>query len=281
MSPADAYYEAIASRHPSFALLESVAALTRLADHDSSPEDVVRTVRGWGQRLCGRIAPDASVSNRLRMLNHFFFDELGFHGEGGGAGWADAGFLHRVIERRAGIASSLSILYMEIGRAIGLKLVAVEFPDGPLVKLACSGGVLVIDVSDRGTTLSVEQLRSRLALACREDDDADPAYGALQRWLRGLPEGEIPVRILRALKQRHQAAGRWGEALEVQSQLVQLLPGDRRELLDRAALYERLDCARAAAADLQTCLQLDPQAPDAESIRRRWATLNKIASRLN
>jgi len=44
-------------------LLESVAALTRLVDRDSQPEEVVRTVRGWGQRLCGRIAPDASVLN--------------------------------------------------------------------------------------------------------------------------------------------------------------------------------------------------------------------------
>jgi len=126
----------------------------------------------------------------------------------------------------------------------------------------------------------VEQLRSRLALA-RCDEDGEPSCGALQRRLRGVPEGEIPVRILRALKQRHQAAGRWDEALAVQSQLVQWLPDDRKELLDRAGLYERLDCARAAALDLQTCLHLDPDAPDAASIRRRWAKLQQLASRLN
>src|SRR6202007_2306015 len=93
------------------ALLESVAALDQLVDHDSRPDEVVRTVRAWGQRLCGRIAPDASVSNRLRMLNFFFFQEVGFPGEHGSGAWADAGCLHRVIERRAGIALSLSILY--------------------------------------------------------------------------------------------------------------------------------------------------------------------------
>jgi regulator of sirC expression with transglutaminase-like and TPR domain len=280
MSVLDTCAEGITMRSPASALLETVAALTRLVDRDSCPEDVVRTVRAWGERLCGRIAPDASVLNRLRMLNFFFFQELGFHGERSGGGWADAGCLHRVIERRAGIGLSLSILYMEIGRAIGLKLVALEFPDSFLVKLICTGRVLVIDVSDSGATLSVQQLRSRLGPACG-GADADDASGALQRCLRGVPEDDIPVRILRALRQRHQAAGRLADALAVQSQLVLLRPGDRHELLGRAVLYERLGCARAAALDLQACLRLEPGAPDADSIRRRWAQLQQQADRLN
>jgi len=281
MSSFEARCDAITVRNPASALLESVAALTPLVDRDSRPEEVVRTVRDWGQRLCGRIAPDASVLNRLRMLNFFFFQELGFHGERRGGDWADAGSLHRVIERRSGIAPSLSILYMEIGRAIGLKLVALEFPDSLLVKLVCTGRVLVIDVSDRGATLSEQQLRLRLASACIEEEAGGEPCGALQRLLRGVPEIDIPVRILRALRQRHQAADRWAEALAVQSQLVQLRPDDRQELLGRAALYGRLGCPRAAALDLRTCLRLNPEAPDAESIRRRWVQLQQQARRLN
>jgi len=273
--------DTIAVHSPAPALLESVAALTRLVDHDSHPEEVVRTVRGWGQRLCGRIAPDASVLNRLRMLNFFFFQELGFHGEhGDGGDWADAGCLHRVIERRAGMGLPLSILYMEIGRAIGLKLVGLEFPGGFLVKLVCTGRVLVIDVSEQGATLSAQQLRSRLGQPA-DDGGAGAASDPLQRCLRGVPEDDIPVRILQALGRRHQQAGRWAEALAVQSELVQRLPGDRGALLDRADLYERLDCVRAAALDLKACLQLDPGAADAAALRSRWARLQQRANRLN
>ena len=261
------------------ALLENVAALTPLADHDSRPEQVVQTVRAWGQRLCDRIAPDVSVLNRLRMLNHFFFEELGFHGERCGQDWADAGCLHRVIERRVGVAVSLSILYMEIGRAIGLKLCAVEFPGSFLVKLVCTGRVLVIDVAERGATLSAHELRSRLAATRIETDAAQ--CDALQRCLREVSESDILVRILLALRLRHRSAGQWAEALAVQSQLVQLLPGARQPLLDRAGLYERLECPRAAAADLQMCLRLEPRAADAGPIRRRWARLQKLAGRLN
>jgi regulator of sirC expression with transglutaminase-like and TPR domain len=280
MSPLDAHGDAITCPEAAPPLLERVAALTPLVDRDSRPEEVVRTVRGWGQRLCGRIAPDASVLNRLRMLNFFFFEELGFHGEHSGDDWAEAGCLQRVIERRAGIALSLSILYMEIGRAIGLKLVALDFPDSFLVKLVCTGSVLVIDVSDRGTTLSAQQLRSRLASTVG-DAGAGDACGDLQRFLRGVPEDDIPVRILRAVSRQHRAAGRWGEALAVQSRLVQLLPDHRDELLQRAGLYQRLDCPRAAARDLAQCLRLAPDAPDAGSIRQRWVELQQQAGRLN
>jgi len=279
MNQPEASCETIALPAASFALLESVAALTPLADRESRPDELVRTVRSWGRQLCGRIAPDASVSNRLRMLNFFFFQELGFRGESSGGDWADAGCLHRVVERRAGIGLPLSILYMEIGRAIGLKLAALEFPGGILVKVVCTGGVLVIDVSDGGATLSVEQLQSRLGTSC--GPNPSDARGALERMLRAVPEDDIPVRILRSLRQRHQAAGRWHEALAVQSQLVHLRPGDRRELLQRAGLYERLDCPRAAALDLLACLRLDPDAADVTSIRRRWATLHQASRHLH
>ena len=275
----DPSHETIALPAASSALLESVAALTPLADRESRPEEVVRIVRDWGRQLCGRIAPDASVSNRLRMLNFFFFQELGFRGESSGGEWADASCLHRVIEQRSGIGLPLSILYIEIGRAIGLKLGALEFPGGILVKVVCTGGVLVIDVLDRGATLSVEQLRTRLGSSC--GPNPSDARGTLERMLRAVPEDDIPLRILRSLRQRHQAAGRWQEALAVQSQLVQLRPSDRRELLQRAGLYERLDCARAAALDLLACLRLDPNAADASSIRRRWAALQQRSRHLH
>jgi len=264
------------------ALLETVAALTRFVDHDSRPEDVVSTVRTWAERLCGRIAPDASALNRLRMLNHFFFDELGFHGERGQADedGADAGYLHRVIERRAGIPDCLSLLYMEIGRAIGLRLCGVAFAGSFLVKLDCNSRVLVIDVSERGTTLSAQQLRSKLAIGSQEAS-AVAGDDTLQQCLRGMSEDDFLLRILRGIGQRHRAAGQWEAALAVQSQLIERLPDSRRERLARAEIYERLECPRAAADDLEQCLRGSPHAADAGGIRRRYLSLRRQASRLN
>jgi regulator of sirC expression with transglutaminase-like and TPR domain len=279
MSSNQAARDAFPGAHECSALLEAVAALGRVVDRDSRPEDVVTTVRGWAQRLCGRIAPDASALNRLRMLNHFFFGELGFHGEAG-EDRADGAYLHRIIERRAGTADCLSLLYMEIGRAIGLRLRGVSLAGSFLVKLNCSGGVLLIDVSERGSTLSEQEVRAKLAArsrgAARRGGDE-----VLRRCLRGVSEDDILLRILRRLKRRHRAAGQWDAALAVQTQLVERLPGSLRERLDRADLYERLECPRAAADDLAQCLRQDPDGADAAELRRRYLMLQRRARRLH
>jgi regulator of sirC expression with transglutaminase-like and TPR domain len=271
--------QALADANSCSDLLQAVAALGREVDQDSSPEAVVTTVRGWARRLCGRIAPDASVLNRLRMLNHFFFGELGFRGESG-EDRADGAYLHRVIERRAGAADCLSLLYMEIGRAIGLRLRAVSLAGSFLVKLNFSGGVLLIDVSERGSTLSEDEVRAKLAArsrgAARRGGDA-----MLQRCLRGVSEDDILLRILRRLKQRHRAAGQWDAALAVQTRLVERFPLSTRERLDRADLYEKLECPRAAADDLAQCLQQDPDGAGAGEMRRRYLALQRRARRLH
>jgi regulator of sirC expression with transglutaminase-like and TPR domain len=260
---------AIACGNDGPGLLETVAALGKVVDADSRPDEVVTTVRGWAQRLCGRIAPDASALNRLRMLNHFFFGELGFHGESDGEP-ADAAYLHRIIERRAGAADGLSLLYMEIGRAIGLRLRGVSLAGSFLVKLNCSGGVLLIDVTENGQTLSEQQIRTKLE--CRR-----AGAEALALCLRGVSEDDLLFHILRGLSQRHRAAGQWGAALAVQTQLVERLPGSVRDRLDRAELYERLECPRAAADDLALCLRQMPGGAGVGELRRRYMKLQRRA----
>lgn len=254
-------------------LLEQFAALGRMVGADSRPEDMVTTVRGWAERLCGRIAPDASALNRLRMLNHYFYGELGFHGEPDGIA-PDGAYLHRIIERRAGAADGLSLLYMEIGRAIGLRLCGVSLAGSFLVKLNCSGGVLLIDVTENGHTLSERQLREMLEVR-REGDTA------LALSLRGVSGDDLLLHILRGLARRHQAAGQWEAALAAQSQLVERLPDSLRDRLDRAELYERLECPRAAADDLAECLRRMPDVSGLAELRRRYLKLERRARRMH
>src|SRR5256885_11724476 len=79
---------------------------------------------------------------------------------------------------------------------------------------------------------------------------------------RGVPEDDIPVRILRALRQRHQTDDRWAEALAVQSQLVQLRPDDRREL-DRKST--RLNSSHLVISYAVFCLKKKKQARQSTS----------------
>jgi regulator of sirC expression with transglutaminase-like and TPR domain len=275
MTALDAFTELVRTPAPQFPLLECAAELPLYSDRRCDPRRVVATVRGWGAQLRARVAADMSAPNRLRLLHHYYFDELGFHPNTGNYYSPDNSYLHRVVERRTGIPISLALLYIEIGRAIGLKLSGIGFPGHFLVKAQCGEGLLFIDVFARGVSLSAADLRHRLDQVLRG------TKAPLEAYLRVASEREILARMLHNLKAIHAHGEQWQALLEVQNRLVALLPDSAEERRDRGLAYAQLECPRAAANDLAAYLTMEPGASDREDIRERLAQLRRAASALN
>jgi len=257
-------------------LLAAAAQVPLYKDPDCDPQRTVGQVRTWSDQLRRRIAPDASSLTRLRLLNHFFFVELGFKGDERDFHSAENSYLHRVIERRRGIPITLSLLYMELGRSAGLRLQGVCFPGHFLVKLRLSDGTVFIDVFAGGATLSSEELWTRLKSSLPNVTERQ-----LGPFLRAASERDILARLLRNLKAIHWEAQDWPAALEVMNRLVAVVPDEPNERRDRARLYERLECPRAAVADLVAYLSLSPAPPDAGAVSERLARLRRAAAGLH
>jgi regulator of sirC expression with transglutaminase-like and TPR domain len=255
-------------------LLEVAAQVPLYAEPECEPQRVLQQVDAWSVRLRARLPQDASPLARLRLLNHFYFAELGFTGAGDDYQAAENSFLHRVIERRRGIPITLSLLYMEIGRAAGLRLDGVCFPGHFLVRLALGSGAACIDVYSGGITLTGDDLRARLTAMLPDETDLAP-------YLLPATEQEILARLLRNLKAIHWQASEWRQALEIADRLVLVLPDSAQERFDRARIYETLECPRAAVADLQAYLAMRPSPPDEAAARERLALLQQAAARLN
>lgn len=276
MSPLESFAQLVDQHRSPLPLLEAVASLAVDAYPDSDPAVSVAAVERLGQRLSQRIAADMSPLHRLRLLNHFLFEELGFRGNVEGYDEADNSYLNRVLERRTGIPISLSVVYAAIGRAIGLKLVGINFPGHFLVKLPLNEGALLIDVFAAGVVLSEAELRRRLSSVF----DGDPPR-PLEAYLHAASEREVLTRWLHNLKRIHAQAGDWEQMLKVADRLVILRPDSCEELRDRALAYEQLECPRAAAGDLAQYLARRPDAVDAGEVRKRLSELQRSASRLN
>ena len=69
--------------------------------------------------------------------------------------------------------------------------------------------------------------------------------------------------------------------LEVMQRMVMVTPHAAEEVRDRGLAYFRLECFRAALADLQDYLERRPDAPDADEIRAKAAALRLECARLN
>src|SRR5437016_5781874 len=84
---------------------------------DSTADEIMATLEN-----------SASAQERVLALNRKLFDDLGSKGNGNDYFDSRNSFLNMVIERRLGIPITLSLVYMELGKRIGLELRGVGLP---------------------------------------------------------------------------------------------------------------------------------------------------------
>lgn len=229
----------------------------------------------WAGVVRARVASHADVAARLRHLNQFLFQELGFSGNSQDFYDPRNSYMNEVLERRRGIPITLSVIYMELGRRLALDLAGVSFPGHFLVKLAYGGGEVVIDPYHRGISLSAADLSQRLKNVFGMDVDS-PA-----RFLEAASNKHILLRILHNLRGIYQHQDKAEKALIVINRLLLIDPDSTPEYRERGLLFNRLECYHAALKDLQHYLRARPEADDASAIRELILRLQGTHSRLN
>ena len=264
---------------------------------DVDPRLDLATVQSDIDRLAAtlkaRLPADAGQVHKLRLLNRYFFHELGFAGNANDYYDPANSYLSKVLERRRGIPISLAVLLMEIGHQVGLPLRGVSFPGHFLVKLKVRAGDLYLDPMT-GESLSRDQLEERLSefveasrtaaggdAPAGSHSDGDASKVALWQAIREATSREILTRMLRNLKGIYHGRNDYARLLEVQNRLVVLLPDLHEERRDRGLVYAQLECPRAALDDLTAYLENVPDAPEAGEIRRTIDVLRDASGRLN
>jgi regulator of sirC expression with transglutaminase-like and TPR domain len=227
--------------------------------------------------LSARLPESSTDTERILALNRFLFEEQGF-----GPNVEDYydlrnSFLNEVLERRVGIPISLSIVYMEVGRRIGLQIHGVCFPGHFLVKCKLNEGTVILDPYRRGISLSLQDLQERL----REARGGEVSRAIIASMLVSANKKEILARMLRNLKAIYLEKGDHQQALSLMEWIIALSPADASQVRDRGLLYLQLECFRAALEDLQRYLTLAPDADDATEIHHRVIDLRQTAKRLN
>lgn len=250
----------------------------------------VGEIERFAKRLGSSLAPGASVEDRVIALNQFLFEDLGFHGNARNYYDPRNSYLNEVIDRRAGIPLTLSVLYMEIGRRIDLRLEGVSFPGHFLVRLPMRGGTLVLDPFLGGAPQSGDELRERLKRVIPRDatDGVKDAVGAvaiddlpLEQFLEPANKRQILARLLRNLKGVYQEKGRPERLLQVLNRMVIVAPEAAGERRDRGYVYQKLECWRPALQDLVDYLEREPDAADVHEVRAQVVELSRRCARLN
>lgn len=242
-------------------------------------DDYLARLDEMANKLRSRLRADVATAEKLLALNHFLFSELGFSGNTDNYYDPRNSFLNEVLERRLGIPITLGVVYIEIGRRIGLGLYGVSFPGHFLVKCALRDGMVVLDPYSGGVSLGVDELQQRLRAA---GSGADVDEAILSHLLSAASNKEVLARMLRNLKGVYGQQDDWLRALSASERLIALTPDDAaEEYRDRGGIYLKLECFRAALGDFNTYLKQCPGAHDVETVRAQIAELAARVARLN
>lgn len=258
-------------------LAEAALLIAKNANHGLDVGRYLARIDQLADALSARLSKSSIDTERILALNRFLFEEQGF-----GPNVEDYydlrnSLLNEVLERRVGIPITLSIVYMEVGRRIGLELQGVSFPGHFLVKCKLNEGTVILDPFGGGVFLSVQDLQQRLRAA----RGGEVSRAIIASMLVSASKKEILARMLRNLKAIYLEQGGHQQALSLMEWIIALSPADASQLRDRGLLYLQLECFRAALEDLQRYMILAPGAHDVAEIRLRVIELRQTAARLN
>ncbi|MGH8676683.1 MAG: SirB1 family protein [Burkholderiales bacterium] len=246
-------------------------------------EGYVNEVARLALRLRTRLSRMAGAEEKVVELNQFLFDELGYTGNADDYYDPRNSYLNEVMDRRTGIPITLAVLYMELGRKIGLPLEGVSFPGHFLVRVRMRGGMLVLDPFAGGEPQTEDELRGRLERVIPRDVTGGIPVRELplDQFLEPATNRQILARILRNLKGIYRQAEMPERMLDVLNRALVVSPDSSSDLRDRGVVYQQLQCYRAALRDLTDYLAREPDAADVEEMRAKLIELSSLCARLN
>ena len=134
-----------------------------------NPEIEVAAYAKSLERMAAELRGDAElkdgVAAAVRRLNRFLFDENGFHGSRTDYNSRSNSYVNEVMEDREGLPITLSVVYLELARAVGVEDVfGVALPGKFMVgyRTGKQAELQLVDVFERGRLLSVEEAEREL-----------------------------------------------------------------------------------------------------------------------
>ncbi|OLD75313.1 MAG: hypothetical protein AUG95_00390 [Nitrospirae bacterium 13_1_20CM_4_62_6] len=152
------------------------------------------------------------------MLSRYLFIDQGFRGNTKNYYEVENSYLNRVIDRRTGIPISLSILYLLVGRRLGLPLYGIGMPGHFLVKFDSERYKVFVDCFNAGALLTEKDCARFLMQA---------GYGFEEKYLQ---KSSTPAILTRSLKNLIAVYNKLNESVKASrfSRFIEILDGAKK-----------------------------------------------------
>jgi len=193
----------------------------------------------------------------ISMLNEHLFENLGFSGDDDDYFNPKHNFLNEVIDKKLGLPITISILYVEVAKFIGLDLKIIGFPSHILVKY---NEEMILDPFYDGNLLDVDDLQGIL------DNNFDEQLEFQPEFLDEIESEQILVRMTRNLKNSYVQSFVYDKALRCTNMVLAIEPESPEDIRDKGILEERMLNSETALKYLNKYLEINPNAEDIDFI---------------
>jgi regulator of sirC expression with transglutaminase-like and TPR domain len=222
---------------------------------------------------------DFSVGTRtmetIEKLNRFLFRSKGFRGNTEDYYDPRNSYLNEVLERRLGIPITLSLVFMEVGKRLGLRLEGVGMPGHFIVKCLHNGWEVFVDPFNQGEILLEDECRKRLEL------QYGTGFQFSRSFLDSVSKHQILTRMLANLKGIYLQREEFRKALGAIEKIVFINPESHSEIRDRAAVHFKLNNLSYALADWLRYLEMQPNAADAAEVKNQMNVAGQLLALRN
>ncbi len=263
------------------------AALCIAGEYDPklNPKDSYQHLAKLTEQALVQVDCTQSLTDIAAKLCNLLHDQVGFCGNSNDYFNPDNSYINRVLETHLGIPVSLALVYMWVGKAIGLSIEGIGFPGNFLLRLnhRKDEKILHNDQPDGviinpffGQVLSLDDCKNLLAISSSNTLPFNPDF------LKSIGKRAILRRMLSNLKGIYIKKADYVQALSLCNFLLLLDNGSIKDLLDRAELLEKLECYESAAKELEQLLINDSTMQGAQALQQKISTLrSKIQGQLH
>jgi len=252
-------------------LLVSALLVAKLDNPEVNVASYQREVARMAQQVNASLPKDADGPTKLRALNKYLFEESGFHGSRTDYYNRSNSYISEVIDDREGLPITLSVLYIDMGRRIGLTVEGVGMPYHFLARAKFDNKkTQLVDVFDKGKLITRDGAAAILAELTDSKMDLEDEH------LKANTRTQIIYRMLRNLIGVAQQEEDYPRIMTYLNGIVAIEPEFGLERWMRAVLHYQLKEYASALEDARWLLEHHPDNVDMKQIRGLYERLLEL-----
>ena len=245
-------------KNPNFNLVEKCLKFAQILEYpDLDIEKYIEKISSMGMSLKESINDVKNPTYLISMLNEHLFENLGYSGDDDDYYNPKNNFLNEVLDKKTGLPITISILYAEIAKFIGLDLKIVGFPSHILVKY---NEEMILDPFYDGRLLDIDDLQEILDTNYGGEIEFKPEF------LDEIESEQLLLRMTRNLKNSYVQSFVYEKALRCVNMVLAIEPESPEDIRDKGILEERVLNYDKALKYLNKYLEINPNAEDVDFI---------------